>query len=88
VVKGHTLAFSVKSGLPTLWEVAVLLCQLHATTHDWSIKIPWNSMIPLILPVPYTDHYSEVMAYNDDKYASEYEKNAINKAKVRDSLTY
>jgi hypothetical protein len=28
------------------------------------------------------------MAYNNDKYTSDYEKNTVNKAKARDSLAY
>jgi hypothetical protein len=39
-------------------------------------------------PTPYTDLYSELMAYNDDEYASDYKRNAADKAKARDSLAY
>jgi hypothetical protein len=38
-------------------------------------------------PTPYTDHYSEVMVYNDNEYTSEY-KNTVDEAKARDSLAY
>jgi hypothetical protein len=39
-------------------------------------------------PAPYTDLYSEAMAYDDDEYASDYETNTVNEAKARDSLAY